>query len=436
MQFKCSSCGEVFWDIKRITCPYCNSLLTSVFEWHFSIREDLKGIWRFANMLPRFENTITMGEANTPLLESSRLFKGMNVYFKDEGRNPTGSFRDRVAPLIIADALDTGVKKLILASDGNMGASIAAYAARVGLKVTVYGPSSMEDAKALLIRAYGAKLILSDQSIESLLETVSRKTASGKTYNASTLHNPLSIEGLKTIAYEIFLDLKRVPEKVFLPLGSGVTLLALYKGFKELVDAGVADRIPRLIGIEHCGSPKYSQVLKERVEKCREPVLTGLGYSQPYIKEAVLKIIEDYGDVVVIDSSGAVKAAKLLSKKEGLFVEPSSAVSLAGFFKYGEVEDSVILLTGHGLKAPLLYTRPNRKRFSTPFPGITKKMILELISNKPGLTGYEVWKHLGIDVTPQAVYQHLRDLVEMGYVEAKLDAGVKKYFARHIESFT
>lgn len=436
MQFKCVSCGEVFWNIKRITCPYCNGLLTPVYEWRLAIREDLKGVWRFREALPRFRNTVTMGEANTPLLESSRLFKDMNVYFKDEGRNPTGSFRDRVAPLIIADALDTGARKLILASDGNMGASIAAYAARAGLKVTVYGPSLMEDAKALLIRAFGAKLILSDQSIDSLLEMVSRKTASGKTYDASSLHNPLSIEGLKTIAYEIFLELKEVPEKIFLPLGSGVTLLALYKGFRELTEAGLANRIPKLIGVEHCGSPKYSQVLKEKVEKCREPVLTGLGYSQPYIQDTVLKVIEDHGDVVVIGSSEAVKAAKILSKKEGLFVEPSSAVSLAGFFKHGEVENSVILLTGHGLKAPLLYTRPNRKRFSAPFPGITKKMILELVSNKPGLTGYEIWKHLGIDVTPQAVYQHLRDLVEMGYVEVKIEAGVKKYFARRIESLS
>jgi hypothetical protein len=85
LQYKCTYCGEIFWGIKRITCPYCNGLLNLVYEWGFSISWELKGVWRFTNMLPRFENTITLDEGNAPLLESTMLFKDMNVYFKDEG---------------------------------------------------------------------------------------------------------------------------------------------------------------------------------------------------------------------------------------------------------------------------------------------------------------------------------------------------------------
>lgn len=433
--FKCVRCGEAFSDIKMVTCPLCNGLLSPDIDLEFRINEKERGIWRFSGVLPKFTFKITMGEGNTPLLESTRLFKGLNIYFKDEGRNPTGSFRDRIAPLLVSDALERGVRRLILASDGNMGVSISAYAARSGLRVTVYSPSWIEEEKALLMKAFGASLVLSDQSIDSLLDLVSRKSGKANIYDASTIHNPLSIEGLKTIAYEIFMEYKNPPDYVFLPLGSGVTFLGLYRGFEELVKLGLISRIPRLIGVEHCANPKYFQLFKP-VEKCRETLLTGLGYNQPYIMPAVREIIEKYGDVVVINTKEAIRAAKLLSKREGLFVEPSSAVSLAGFLKYGIWENSIILLTGHGLKAPVLYARPVRKRFSTPFPGITKKMILEVISRKPGVTGYEVWKQLGMNITPQAVYQHLSHLVRMGYLDVKFEGGVKKYFPKSIESFT
>ncbi len=389
----------------------------------------IHSIWDFTGVLPEIERKISLGEAWTPLILSTKLFRETTVYFKDEGRNPTGSFRDRAASIIVSDALSRKSKRIVLASDGNMAASIAAYAAKAGIPVTVHVPSWTDPEKIMLVKAFGARVIVSDKSLDELLVTVKKKARKYGYYDASSTHNPLSIEGLKTIGLEIFLELQHVPRNIILPLGSGLTLLSIYHGFSELKQHGLINDFPRLIGVETCGNPLYSETLYRSVKKCDEKPLPGLCYRKPAIYDVVLEILEKYGDVIVVSRKEAFEAAKNLARNEGLFVEPSSAVALAGALKTSFEGEAVILLTGHGLKGPREYGLASRNRqVTTLFPGTTKALILSILRDHPGLTGYKVWKKLGLRISVQAVYQHLNDLVSSGLVETRIEEGIKKYY--------
>lgn len=422
--FTCTQCGEVYSE-PRILCPFCKGLVRAEFKVSEK-RSYETGIWRYYKHLPPLTNIITLGEGNTPLVKSTRISRELSIYFKDEGRNPTGSVRDRAASAIISHAASSGAKRVVVVSDGNMGVSVSAYAARAGLKTLVYAPSWIEWEKALLVKAYGGRLVVEDKTIDVLVREVEKKYRESGVYNATSTWNTLSIEGLKTIAYEIVEQLGKAPRAVYVPLGSGLTHLALYLGFKELSEQGVISRMPVIVGVEHCGNPKYAEYFGLN-SKCREEVYPGLRYSTPLIYSFVVNAISKSGFVIVVTSKETIKAARILASSEGLFTEISSAVSLAGFLR-NPLDESVIVLFGHGLKSASSYTRPSRRRFTEPFVGVTKRLILEVLKSRPGLTGYEVWRSLGLNISPQAVYQHLRELVETGYLRVSVESGVKKYY--------
>lgn len=426
VKVKCLKCGFESNNYRGYKCPNCGSLLEVIHDFEWIIEWENNGIWIFSKMLPQTNHRISLGEGWTPLIRSDNLFRNENIYFKDESRNPTGSFRDRAAALIVSDALDQGAKRLVVASDGNMGASIAAYSAKAGLPVTIYVPVWTDPEKILLMKAYGAKVIVSEEDLDTLLQYVERRARKEKLYNASSTYNILAMEGLKTIAYEIYLQYGGVPSTVYVPLGSGLTILSLYHGFSEMHSNNIIDHIPKLIGVETCANPVYSSI-HGNPTKCNEEPMPGLYYRKPVLKEYVSEIIDKHGETIVVNNKQVYIAAKKLAMKEGLFVEPSSAVALAGALKIGGTENSIILLTGHGLKSPTPYTRPSRERY-TPFPGSTKSLILKIISEKPGLTGYEIWKRLGLRISVQAVYQHLKELEKIGLIYSKFSENRKLYF--------
>jgi len=427
IRVKCASCGFSSEEYRGFYCPVCGGMLHPEHGFDYKLDAENRGIWRFSGTLPNPAIKISLGEGFTPLISSNRLFREA-VFFKDEGRNPTGSFRDRAAAIIVSDVAERGVEKLIVASDGNMGASIAAYATRAGLKTTIYVPSWTDPEKVMLMRAFGARVIIYDKSLDDLLEIVERRASSEKLYDASSTHNVLAVEGLKTIALEILLDLGKIPKEVVLPLGSGLTLLSVFHGFEELARVGYATGIPKLIGVETCGNPVYSTLLGKPVARCSEEPVPGLAYRKPAIRELVVEILSKYGEVVVVTRREVYEAARSLARSEGLFVEPSSAVALAGALKQGLSDYSVVVLTGHGLKGPGAYAEKKRTRSTHLFPGSTKHLILEVLRENPGLTAYEIWKKLGLKITPQAIYQHLHDLARKGYVRLRVEAGVKKYY--------
>ncbi len=426
ISIKCPCCGYESSSFRGFKCPVCGCSTDVIHE--YKLKKDMveEGIWVYKNILPKPKIMISLGEGLTPLVKSLNLFKDTLVYFKDEGRNPTGSFRDRAAALIISDALSIGVRRVILASDGNMGASVSAYASRAGLPVTVYVPSWTDEEKILLMKAYGANVIIKNDYLDNLLEYVEIRARKQNLYDASSIHNILSMEGLKTIIYEIIDQLGRTPNRVILPLGSGLTLLSIYHGLEEMRRNNIIDRFPKLVGVETCGNPIYSSYLGIKT-KCSEEPLPGLAYKKPVIMDKVIEILEKHGETIVVSKREVLEAAKNLARREGLFVEPSSAVALAGALKTSVEDYTVILLTGHGLKGPSPYVEARRIRTNI-FPGSTKSIILNIIEQYPGLTGYEIWKKLGIKISVQAVYQHLHDLENKGLIRSVIIDGLKRYY--------
>ncbi|MCD6300832.1 MAG: pyridoxal-phosphate dependent enzyme, partial [Staphylothermus sp.] len=210
------------------------------------------------------------------------------------------------------------------------------------------------------------------------------------------------------------------------PLGSGLTLLSIYHGLEEMYRNNIIVRFPKLVGVETCGNPIYSSSLGS-ITKCSEEPLPGLAYKRPIIMDEVINILEEYGETITVSKSDVLEAAKNLARKEGLFVEPSAAVALAGSLKTNIEDYTVILLTGHGLKGPSPYTEARRIKTNI-FPGSTKSIILNIIKHNPGLTGYEIWKMLGIKISVQAVYQHLHDLEKKGLIRSEAVDGLKRYY--------
>jgi len=436
--YTCSKCGFTT-DKPLLRCPYCGSILhySHGFEW--SIDWSRQGIYRFHRMLPSigFENSL--GEGFTPLVESFRVSRDIGVkklYFKNEGCNPTGSFRDRVAALLTSHAHVSGYKKLVCATDGNLGASLSAYSSRLGLEVEAYVPRGCDWGKIVLMKSFGASIIEHGECLDDVYSLVYKKAVEENLYNATSEANALSIEALKTIALEIYYQLGGIPDHVFIPVGSGLTLYSIHHGFRELLENHVVDRIPCIHGVETCWNPRISRLMGYSVKECIMEAIIGLAYHYPPLeKEAVDVIRETNASIWVVGKKEVYRAGEELARREGLFVEPAAAVAYAGYRKAveeGSIDPSdtvVVLLTGHGLKAFEGYgVKLKTRRRASVFPSETKLEILRVISSREPIHGYRIWRELGLDISMQAVYQHLKSLEKTGLITSRVIDNRRYYF--------
>lgn len=429
MQIVCRKCSFRSRNFRNIVCPDCGDIL-EVEEFKLEpIGYDLRSyVLGKLELLNSFKGKFSIGEGWTPLIESTLM---ENVYFKDEGRNPTGSFRDRAASLVIPDAVHSNYTKTILASDGNMAVSVACYASRARLKTNVYAPYWVDEEKISLANAFGAKVFIKDESLDRLLKYVEKRAKRESLYDASSTHNVFSLEGMKTLAYEIAVQssLDEI-DKIYVPLGSGLTYLALYLGLKELSEKGLIPKMPRLIGVESCSNPIYSSHLKN-VRRCKESPLPGLYYRRPPFMEKVIDVIKRAGETETVTYRETINAVKTLLRSEGIFTEPSSAVGLASLLS-SETEKSIVILTSHGFKSWSALAKPSKRRSLELFPSVTKSHILKLIEKNPGISGYEIWKRIGIEISIQAIYQHLWDLEARSLIYSKKEGKKRKYYRKKI----
>jgi len=435
MMFKCRNCG--FTTSKPILrCPQCNSLLEAEHKFSWMIDNREKGIWIFKSILPEIKIRNSLGEGFTPLIESVFIGKKTGIeklYFKDEGRNPTGSFRDRVAALITSHAKLEGYRKIVCATDGNTGASLAAYAARLGIKVITYVPRNADYSKIMFMKSFGAEVVEKGESLEDVYSFVNQYVLNNPSlYNGTSESNPLSIEALKTIAYELALDLINI-DKVLLPVGSGLTLYSLYKGFKELHENNVIKKIPKLIGIVHCSNRGILEEYGLSESVCKEKPVIGLSYTNPpFLREVIESVKETKGLIVPVTSTEIFKAGELIARYEGLFIEPSAASAIAGLLKISRQLDGsgnvVVLLTGHGLKGYEQYHGLKKREKTRVFYRDTKTEIIKLLMEKEGLHGYAIWKNLKIKVSLQAIYQHLHELEDKGIIYSRIVEGKRVYY--------
>ncbi len=435
--YQCVKCG--FETSKpSIRCPRCGGLLIYRHGFRWSIDSGAQGIWKFRSMLPGFAIENSLSEGSTPLIPSNKLSgEGVRVYYKDEGRNPTGSFRDRVAALLTSHAYSLGYKGVVCATDGNMGASLAAYSTRLGLKAKAIVPRGSDWGKIVLMKSLGAEVIEHGESLDDVLVIAEKIADDEDLYNATAELNALSIEALKTIAFEITLDIGRPPDTIIVPVGSGLTLYSIYYGFREMLSHNVIRKLPRIVGVETCWNPRISIAMGYKVKACRMKPVIGLAYHYPpFENEAVEAIRSSGGDIVAVGSAEIFSAAEELARKEGLFVEPAAAAALAGYYKAldkGTIDEGiiVIVLTGHGLKAVGSYMGGNVRRRGLSrimFSRDTKLEIIRLLYNRGGLNGYSIWRELGLKLTVQAIYQHLNELERKGILVSRIIDGKKYYY--------
>jgi len=316
----------------------------------------------YGGFLPVSEKTprVSLHEGGTPLLKSRNLVKKeglpVGLYFKFDGANPTGSFKDRGMAIAIPKALEEGSKAVICASTGNTSASAAAYAARAGIKAIVLIPEGkIALGKLAQALVHGAHVLQVEGNFDEALSLVKSIV---KEYPITLVNsiNPYRIEGQKTAAFEILDRLGEAPDYHALPVGNAGNITAYWKGYREYKGAGKSSLLPRMLGFQAAGAAPI--VLGTRVER-PETVATAIRIGNPASWQGALDALTGSGGRIESVTDEEILAAyKLVASSEGIFCEPASAASVAGvlklakegFFKGGE--RVVCTLTGHGLKDP------------------------------------------------------------------------------------
>jgi threonine synthase len=318
-------------------------------------------LYRYRDYLPVTPATplITLGEGDTPLVRSLTLEKELNcgeLYFKLEGCNPSGSFKDRGMVMAIANAVENGNRTVICASTGNTSASAAAFGARFGLEVVVIIPKGkIALGKLAQAIAYGARIIAIDGNFDQALQIVLELV---KRYPVALVNslNPYRIEGQKTGAFEIIDELGDAPDYHFIPVGNAGNITAYWKGYVEFKQAHRSSKTPKMMGFQAAGS---APIVKGKIVKHPKTFATAIRIGNPASWKNAEKARDESGGVIDSVTDDEILAAyKLMASKEGIFGEPASAAPLAGLIKIRErgldLSDKkvVCIVTGNGLKDP------------------------------------------------------------------------------------
>ncbi len=342
----CIKCGETYpLDDYYLGCPLCfNKGENAALSFKYKSIEykpfRVNGIQKYGVTLP-YLNLPTLGEGNTPIVRHSLLATQLgikDVFLKNEFQNPTGSHKDRMSPLVIARALALGKKGVVVASSGNAGFSIAAYAAHSGLKCVVISPRAISDIYRASIESTGAQLVILDAEqdtvqgrwahMQTLVETEDLYPATN--YILPPVgSNCFGVQGYKTIAYEIFEDCKDdIPEFIFVPVSRGDLIWGIFEGFKELQTMGHIKTLPKLICVEPF--ERITQVLKGKDYRSHFPgsyALTGSIGGNTVTYQA-LKAVQESGGYAIATAQDDVIANVREFSKTGVYLETSSAVSI------------------------------------------------------------------------------------------------------------
>ncbi len=299
---------------------------------------------------------LTLQEGNTPLISASYLSAtlGLDVYLKYEGLNPTGSFKDRGMVMAVAKAIEEGSRMIMCASTGNTSASAAAYAARAGIGCIVLIPNNhIALGKLAQAMIYGAKVIAIDGNFDRALEIVREITAKHPITLVNSV-NPYRIEGQKTAAFEVCDQLGTAPDYLSIPVGNAGNISAYWKGFKEYHAQNKIRCLPRMLGFEAEGA---MAIVKGEPIHDPETIATAIRIGNPASwNTAVAAATESAGQINYVSDEEILDAYRLLAAREGVFVEPASAASVAGIIKlhregYFQAGQKVVcVLTGNGLK--------------------------------------------------------------------------------------
>ena len=366
---ECTRCGaQLPADRPQNVCPKDGGILFArydlvAFKETFrpeSLSTTAASLWRYEAVLPAAQ-PVSLGEGFTPLL-ASREFP--NVWIKDEGLNPTGSFKARGISVAISVARALGIKKVAMPSAGNAGSALAAYAAACGIEAQIFMPSDVPLANRIECEMYGAQLTLVNGLISDCGRTVAERKEKEGWFDLSTLKEPYRVEGKKTMAYELFEQLGgKLPNAVIFPSGGGVGVIAMWKAFDEMEQLGwIASQRPRMIVVQASGCApvvKAWNEAKDNVEMWENSstIAAGLRVPKPYGDYLVMDILKrSKGTAVAVTDDEIREAVHQWARTEGVFAAPEGAASLAAYRQLRansllSDRDKVVLFnTGTGLK--------------------------------------------------------------------------------------
>ncbi|WP_263358789.1 threonine synthase [Acidicapsa ligni] len=318
------------------------------------------GMWRYRSVLPDVE-PVTLGEGWTPMLASRRY---ANVWLKEEGANPTGTFKARGLGMAVTMAKHYGIRKLAAPSAGNAGGALAAYAAAAGIEAHIFMPKDVPMANQVECAAYGAHLTLVDGLISDCGRMVAERKEKEGWFDISTLKEPFRVEGKKTMGYELVEQLGwEYPDAVFYPTGGGVGLIGMWKAFEEMEQLGwVTGKRPKMIAVQAAGCAPVARAFDngENVSQMWQNAHTfasGLRVPKPYGDALILEIVRESGGVALALSDDVLFASLLdWASNEGLLLSPEGAASTAAYDHLLQTgflspDDRVVLFnTGSGNK--------------------------------------------------------------------------------------
>jgi threonine synthase len=365
----CTKCGaHISAELPQTVCPKDGGVLYARYDLpalkqHFTPRS-LTGraptMWRYAEVLPDAE-PVSLGEGFTPMLPSREF---PNVYIKDEGLNPTGSFKARGLSVAVTMAKAYGLKKLAIPSAGNAASALAAYAAAAGLEAHIFMPKDVPLANRVECEIYGAHVTLVDGLISDCARMVSERKEKEGWFDVSTLKEPFRLEGKKTMGYEVAEQSGwQVPRGIIYPTGGGVGLIGMWKAFDEMEKLGwIGSERPQMIAVQSSDCAPISKAWDEGKPSAdfwpnAATLAAGLRVPKPYGDYLILDILKQSGGVALaVTDQEIMEALRQWARVEGIFPAPEGAAALAAYRKLRASEffapdDTVVLFnTGSGLK--------------------------------------------------------------------------------------
>jgi len=381
--YRCTLCHEEYdatsfeKDSQVTTCPKCGEkgILDVIYDYdrikelmtkeYLSDNKDMS-IWRYQYLLPikALPEVSLLQVGNTPLYEAKRFRQalgGGKVYIKDDGLNPTGSLKDRASIIAVAKALEDGLDTICCSSTGNAASSLAGNSAKAGLKTLIFVPERVPDGKLAQLMVYGSHVVKVKGDYKKAYDMSKMAVDSYGYYNRNAAINPFLVEGKKTVILEIMEQLNfKSPDWLVTSVGDGCSIAGVYKGLYDLYSIGLIQYIPKILGVQAAGCNPFEeafltgQAMKEKEENTiADSIAVGIPRNPVKGMEAVLK---SKGNYIAVEDGEILQAKNLLGKYEGVFAEPASAASVAGYIKAMKEgiitsdDTSVIINTGNGLK--------------------------------------------------------------------------------------
>lgn len=379
-EFECVNCGKRFSPGEVMyLCPECSSqdqpgqppkgVLKTIYDFHELKHQniDFEKLLenQFIELLPinSIRNFPNLRIGQTPLYHISGFDNQpfpFGLFLKDDSQNPTYSFKDRASALVSAFAKENNIDTIVAASTGNAGSSLAGICSAQGQKAIIFVPASAPLAKLTQILMYGAKLVPVKGTYDDAFDLSLEATRQFGWYNRNTAFNPFTIEGKKSVSFELYQQMgQTLPDRVFVPVGDGVIISGVYKGFEDLLNLGIIEKISEIVAVQ---SEKSNNLVKNintgnfevvKSSTFADSISVDIPRNYWMARDYLLKY---NGKWITVSDESILDASKILSKNTGLFAEPAASAAFAGFLdfhKNSQIEQgskNVVLLTGSGLK--------------------------------------------------------------------------------------